>query len=256
MKNTSIDRIPIMAGILVLLALPGTMEILTTLYLLCGYYITVSVIMLFTLNIYVLAASGRIRHYQAWMILCIFMAIAISLSGMRGILVIYFPLFATELLRWFVYAITKRRLPFEVREYSRTALMSLVMLILAYLGTRSKYAIVMGTSRNIRGGLRKLITEAWPSFLQCINITGTTGSHNIFLIIILVISLAVMAVYLIANRKVNRAQLLTLGFFWMSLIVVFLSNSFTTTAVSARYYFSIFFIVAYSFACMLSLNYS
>lgn len=253
MKNTSIDRIPIMAGILVLLALPGTMEILTTLYLLCGYYITVSVIMLFTLNIYVLAASGRIRHYQAWMILCIFMAIAISLSGMRGILVIYFPLFATELLRWFVYAITKRRLPFEVREYSRTALMSLVMLILAYLGTRSKYAIVMGTSRNIRGGLRKLITEAWPSFLQCINITGTTGSQNIFLIIILVISLAVMAVYLIANRKVNRAQLLTLGFFWMSLIVVFLSNSFTTTAVSARYYFSIFFIVAYSFACMLSL---
>lgn len=124
------------------------------------------------------------------------------------------------------------------------------MLVLAYLGTRSKYAIVMETSRNIRGGFRKLITEAWPSFLQCINITGTTGLHNVLLIVILVICSAVMIVYLIFNKRVDHAQLLTLGFFWMSLVVVFLSNSFTTTAVSARYYFSVFFIEAYSFACL------
>ena len=93
MKNTSFGRVPIMMGILVLLALPATMEILTTLYLLCGYYITVSVIMLFTLNIYVSAANGRIKQYQVWLILCSLMAYAISLSGMRGILVIYPELF-------------------------------------------------------------------------------------------------------------------------------------------------------------------
>lgn len=250
MRNTSFGRVPIMMGILVLLALPATMEILTTLYLLCGYYITVSVIMLFTLNIYVSAANGRIKQYQVWLILCSLMAYAISLSGMRGILVIYFPLFATELVRWFVYVARNKRLPAKTKEYSRTALMTLVMLVLAYLGTRSEYAIVMETSRNIRGGFRKLITEAWPSFLQCINITGTTGLHNVLLIVILVICSAVMIVYLIFNKRVDHAQLLTLGFFWMSLVVVFLSNSFTTTAVSARYYFSVFFIVAYSFACL------
>ena len=250
LKSSSIDLFSSLLGLLIIVALPGTIDHLLNLYLLCGYYAVATLIMLFTLNIYIRLLTGQLKHHLFFPILTVILAFLLSLSGMHGMLFIYFPLFVLEFLRWFVYLISNHHLPLKNPDYKKSVLFVILVSVFAFIGTRSKYTISSDVSRNIRHGFQKMFTEVCPAFLECANITGIHGLCNMLMISILIVSISVMILFLIFHKKADRAQFLTLIFFWICLLTVFLSNSFTTAEVATRYYYSYYFIAAYSFACI------
>ena len=250
LKCSSIDLCSSLLGLLIIIALPGTINQLINLYLLCGYYAVATVIMLFTLNVYIRLSSGQLKHILLSQALTIILAFSLSLSGMHGMLFIYFPLFVLEFFRWFAYLVSEHHLPLKNPDYKKTAIYVTLTCIFAFIGTRSKYTISSDISRNIRHGFQKMFTEVCPSFLECANITGIHGLRNMLMILILIVSICVMILFLIFHKKADRFKFLTLCFFWICLLTVFLSNSFTTAEVAARYYYSYYFIAAYSFACV------
>ena len=289
MRRSGFGWTAIAAGLLLVLALPGSLRRAQLLYLFADYYAVHTCAMLITLWIYLGETTTRPRRsVRRWTLFLIglILALAMSLSGMRAALIVYAPLAATEALLWLRDLIIRRQFPWKSTARVHGAVLSVLYLAAAFLGTRSPWAVSQGVSTNIRHGFQKMWEEVLPDLLECL---GLRDGNNVLSGLTIVFCL--LAIYVLIrkillpglsrhpekipassgkcenrDREYNddydeddhgeafpaaQRQGIVLLFFWVSLAVTICSVSFLTIESVWRYYFLAWFILSWSAAMIL-----
>lgn len=132
-------------------------------------------------------------------------------------------------------------------------------------------SISMGTTRNIRHGLSKLVQNVIPDMLECMSLGEQDGIRNALLILILIITVGtiigavIVAVHGYASscnayrcggnpeRDHHNAgdRIWILAFFILSLVTTMLMCAFTTTESVWRYYFIAWFVISYAIGLLI-----
>lgn len=238
-----LNRISTIILVLLSLILPSTMSTLTLLYLFASYYGTCFIIYLFTLGFYADSIKKDKISFIAWIIPSI-LAFLLGLQGMRGLLVIYVPLFAIEFLRAIrMLALTKAKSP---KNYI-VLIWSAVLGVCSYFGTKMPFSTGASTTRNIRRGFEKLINIVIPSIGDTLRL-GEDPIHDIFVYLLLLICLVELTSIIRKYFSCNKLQPREIGYLVTiaSPIITALIISFTTTDNADRYYFMLLIAMAYS----------
>ena len=202
MRTAGLTWLPVAGGILALFAVVGSTRHAQLLFLQADYYTPCVCIMLITLSVYLRLTAGACRTASTrdsagcnktsgqevlLTLICLLLAYLLSMSGMRGMLVIYVPLAATECLLWIIFAVDHGRTGHGIpRERVRGAWFALGCIAAAYFGTQSPYSVDTGASRNIRHGLEKLTTVVLPDVLDCLGLdSGWTLAGVITMLLLL-----------------------------------------------------------------------
>lgn len=228
---------------LICLIMPNSFASLELLYLFASYYAIHVVILFLTLGTYIeFIKKGKTSGIKN--IVVILLALVLGMQGTRGILVIYGPLFGMECVRQ-IYNLYSRKGKINLK----IVVWTLGLMLVSFIGTCFPISIGQDISRNIRKGFPKLFFEVFPDFysiigLDQINIVGKI-CLIIFLLILSVILISIL--YRMCNRK--SVSLAEWGYLVLcsSPVASMLAVSFTTVESSERYYFLIFFIMAYGF---------
>ena len=307
-RTVGMTKIASLSAVLLCLAVPGSMENASMLYLFAGYYLTNTIAMVLTLLIYeklavrIQTVGRHVESGERRLGPGLTLGIAISLGvafltgmcGMRSLLTIYLPLVGMEALFW-IFSLLFRTVLFrggkahqdetEERVISRVSLqkrgwLSLLTLgyaAAAFLGGLSPLSVHMGTTRNLRHGLEKLLREVLPALFNCIGFDSSSIVIRVLLVLLTVISFVVLGMALrpyctarmwaeeksdgsvageetgefrhIGKQYTGRQRHLIL-FFWMSLLFFMAANSFTTTATAPRYFYVSYIIMAFSTAVL------
>ena len=229
------------------LALFINMNILEVLYLFASYYAVHVVAFFITLGIYIESIKkGKICWTNGAGLL---LALLLGMQGVRGVLVIYGPLFGVEVIRR-IYQIYCRE-KIRTREWLITIWVCM-LLIVSYIGTCFPFSTGQPVSRNIRRGLNKLFSVVIPEM------GNTIGFHqaNLFQKICLA-ALLLLAVYLLIDliwRMVKKKKIEVVDWAYLlvcsSPAVSALMVAFTTVESSERYYFFILYAMAFAVAIM------
>lgn len=227
-----------------LLALPFNINYLKLLYLYAGYYAICTVALLFTLGIYgKLLKESKI--YPGIMLMSALLALGLGFQGMRGILVLYGPLFGIEIFRRLHCLLRKIKV-------DKTDIMITIwvigLLFISYLGTLFPFSVGQQLSRNIRKGFKKLFTVVIPDMGKCVGIDqyNLIGKICVALLLVLTAVMLIKVLYRLFTTK-NITP-----FEWCYLvvcsspIVTALIVSFTTADSADRYYFMLMFAMAFS----------
>ena len=159
------------------LVLPINFNFLELVYLFAGYYGIQTAVFFFTLGIYADALKTRkVKYVRAGM--CILLALLLGFQGARGILVIYIPLLAVELLRFFCILRSKQKKnKTDVLIGAWTAL----LLAVSFWGNSFSFSVEQEFSRNIRNGFHKLIKTVIPDMLNIVGLWDGMAVGRIFL---------------------------------------------------------------------------
>ena len=295
LRKLSFGQIPTAAGVLLLLVIPGSMRHAQILFLYAVYYAIHCILMLVTLMVWlnVIHAAKGWRWQAA---VAIALAAVISLSGLRAALICYAPLTALELVRTALFFVGKGRSfrtdractamnpdaaaqsKKSVRDeerigdnaHRRGLAYAVSLLLASLLGACAPTAVGVGTTRNIRGGISKLLTTVLPDVWNCLYCENQSILRTILLILLLGIMgvvagwYAACAVIRPGGHQTSRDNNLKsesagdgmnhaciLSFFWMSFLVDMAMGAFTTTDSVWRYYFMIYFVMSFSAAELL-----
>lgn len=228
------------------LIMPNSFAVLELLYLFASYYAIHVVVLFLTLGIYI-EYIKREKISGIKYIISIVLALILGLQGTRGILVIYGPLFGMECIRQ-IYSFYSGNRKINLR----TAVWTLCLLLVSFAGTCFPISIGQDISRNIRNGFPKLLFEVIPDFYSIIGFDKINIVGKICLIIFLLISAGILIriLYCMCYRK--SISLSEWGYLVLcsSPVVSVLAVSYTTVESSERYYFLIFFVMAYG--CVLA----
>lgn len=201
-----------------------------------GYYVPVIATSFLTLTFYAeYLQQGTIRPYK--MMIAVIIAVILGLQGMRGVLMVYIPLFLAEVVRQAIRLLRERKVH-VLNEY-RWLFLTTIICVLSY-GMAKHYATGMTeTSRNIRKGMQKLFMEVVPVTMDLLR-PGVNMVYGICVVLILLTGIVVVIVTVFRNEATSW-PLLAL---FLSPVTMMLAMAFTTSEVSARYMVYLFFVAA------------
>ena len=222
-------------GIYLLLALPFDIDYLKLFYLYAGYYSICFIALFFTLTIY-----GKVlkdSEIDKWgMGIATILALGLGFQGMRGILVLYAPLFGIEIIRR-LHNIIYRCKTNKADTWITTWVITL--LCVSYLGTCFPFSVGQDISKNFRKGFSKLFTVVIPDIGKGIGFEeyNLLGKGCVVLLLILTVAMLIMVL-----GRLLRGKEIT-SFEWCYLVicsspvVTALIIAFTTADSADRYFF-------------------
>lgn len=226
------------------LMLPMDFMIIELFYLFSGYYAIHVVIMFFTLGVYINAIKKTRLIWPAMAVSVIF-AFVLGVQGARGILVIYGPLFGTEVIR------NLHRI-YCGKEWKKTDLFIsiwvMILLVAGFLGMLAPVSVGQNFSRNIRKGLPKFLTVVLPDMCKALGISSTNTTEKICAIVLFLIIVYLLADILFKIIKKREIETIEWGFLAVasSPLVSAFVVSFTTFESTERYYFQFVYVTAYA----------
>lgn len=228
------------------LIIPNNFVGLELLYLFASYYAIHVVVFFITIGTYVYTAKTQKINW-VMMIICILLALILGIQGTRGILIIYGPLFGIECIRqiYSLYCGDKKR-KLSILGWT------VCLLVVSFIGTCFPISVGQDMSRNLRGGMRKLICEVFPDFWSIIGFAKMNLFGKICIICFMAISAGVLIDILWRMCKKKSISVSEWGYLAVcsSPAVSALVVAFTTVESSDRYYFLIYFVMAYG--CILA----
>ena len=225
--------------VLMILMIPNNFNILEILYLYACYYSVHVVALFWTLSLYCnMIRKQRINRIS--MCFCSVFAMVRGVQGMRGMLVLYGPLFGIEIIRTlYLFYCRKKR---EKCDNIATVWVVLI-LILNFIGSRFPVSVGQDFSRNIRKGFSKLFTTVIPDMGRAIGLENAGSAGKICLFVFLTVAGYVLVNILwkaVRKKELEEAEWAYL-FLCASPVLTALIVSFTTVESSARYYFVLLF---------------
>lgn len=146
------------------LMLPADYILLELSYLFASYYAIHVIILFFTLSVYL---EGLRDKSIKWAKLAagLLFALLLGLQGVRGILVIYGPLFGMMVIYnlYGIYCGKKKE-----KSDILISLWAAALLVVSFLGTFYPRSVGQDLSRNIRNGFHKLFTVVMPDMARAI----------------------------------------------------------------------------------------
>lgn len=226
------------------LAIPANMAILELLYLFASYYAIHVVVLFLTLGIYAESISKRKITWVS-VIISVALALCLGVQGVRGILVIYGPLFGIEAIRVIYRICIKEKI--EKRDFG-VSIWVLSLLIASFVGTCFPFSVGQSFSRNIRKGFQKLFTVVIPDMKTAIGFSEANVIRKICLgiIILVILYLLIDIVYCMWKRQVIDAVQWAFLVVCASPVVTALIVSFTTVESCERYYFLLIYAMAFA----------
>lgn len=232
------------------LAIPSNLIILELLYLFADYYAIHVVVLFFTLGVYGEAIKNK-RMKWGRLTVSLLLALCLGVQGVRGILVLYGPLFGIEIIRniYRIYRKTERE-----KVDSLISLWVTSLLFISFLGTLFPISVGQGFSRNIRQGFYKLVTVVIPDMGRAIGFHSIDWPGKICLGIMALIILYLLADILLRMCRKKDIEPIEWSFLVVcgSPVVSALTVAFTTVDSTERYYF--LFVFAMAFAVVLILR--
>lgn len=231
-------------------AIPTSMIILELLYLYASYYAIHVVIFFLSLSIYVRMIKGE-RAELCRMITSFLFALILGVQGMRGILVLYGPLFGIEAIRIAYRLYCKEKV---TNSDKKIALWVVGLLVISFVGTLFPISVGQGLSRNIRNGLKKLFTVVLPDVKKAIGFgdTNAIGKACLGIMVLLIVCLFIDLLVRMFRRKQIEATEWGFLVLCSSPVVSALMVAFTTIESTERYYFM--FVYAMPYAVVLGLK--
>lgn len=226
------------------LMLPMDFIILEVFYLFGAYYAIHIAILFFTLGVYINAINKTQFKWFAVTVTVIF-ALALGIQGARGILVIYGPLFGTEVIRnlYCIYCGKERK-----KTDLFISMWIVILLAVSFLGMLAPVSVGQNFSRNIRKGLPKFFTVVLPDMCRVLGISSTNLAERVC-----AFTLFLIIVYLLADilfKMVKKREIETIEWGFLAVISSPLASafivSFTTFESTERYYFQFVYVTAYA----------
>ncbi|MCM1135846.1 MAG: hypothetical protein NC400_09770 [Clostridium sp.] len=225
-------------------ALPCGFAILELLYLFVSYYAIHAVIFFITLAIYAQSMNASNIKWGK-LLIGILPAFVLGLQGVRGILLIYGPLFGIEILRSLYIFYQKQK--WEKKDIL-LSLWTFLLLLSSFLGTCFPTSIGQPLSRNIRKGAQKLFTIVVPDMGEAAGFMDSGPFGKLCLTILLSASLYVLFCILLRMRQ--RKSIAPIEWAWLTVcaspMVTAVLVAFTTVESTPRYYFILPFLMAFS----------
>lgn len=237
--------------LLLCLILPNHFMMLELFYLFCSYYAVHIILLFLTLGVYV-RLLGNARVHGVWQVLLILFSFTIGMQGLRGILVLNAPMFATEIVRQIVLWYKKE---WKKRD-GYIAGWCTLLLLAGYAGTFAPFSVGQEISRNIRKGFPKLWEKVMPHVFEAMGFMGVEGVGRVvpvcFLLVAIGVLIGCMIQLLKKNQECGQKPLIwAYILLWISLGATMAAVAFTTMESSKRYYFLIFPIMAFGFICFM-----
>lgn len=228
------------------LAAPVDFTFLELVYVFAGYYAIQTAVLFFTLGIYVELLHGEKVKYL-WLLTGVLAALLLGFQGMRGILVLYGPLFGIEIIRWICFLYNRQN---TKRTDRITGIWILSLLGASFAGTRFPFSTSQEISRNIRKGFAKLLTVVFPDMGKLL---GLGSSHILSQACTLVLGiLAVCTAVGILRRMLRKEKAKPVEWAYLTVFASpFVSAfmvAFTTVESTPRYYFMLIYAMAFSAA--------
>lgn len=223
-------------------ALPANMAILELIYLFACYYAIHVAVLFFTLGVYVESLKKRKIKLIAASLGVVF-ALFLGIQGMRGILVLYGPLFGIEIIRIAYRFYCKEK---NKKEEWAISIWVCVLLAMSFIGTCFPFSEGQEFSRNIRKGLSKLVTVVLPNIKKAIGFDKAGIYGKVFLAVLVVIILYELIMLLCRMWKRESIEAISWAFLVIcaSPVVTAFIVSFTTFNDSERYYFLLIYAMA------------
>lgn len=230
------------------LAFFTNINILELLYLFAGYYAIHVIALFFTLGLYAQSIKNKRISWLGTAISLVW-ALCLGMQGMRGILVLYGPLFGTEVVRNIYHIYCKRS------NYKSDWIISVwtcALLAISFIGTRFPFSVGQNISRNIRKGIYKLFSAVIPDMYSAAGFKYTNILGKICLVIFLLITLFLLIDVVLRMFRKREVEVVEWSFLVMcfSIIVPAIMVAFTTVESTERYYFLLFYAMAFAVVLM------
>ena len=244
MRSINASKTVCLGMVLLSLMLPACFDSLELLYLFASYYAIHVVLLFLAITTYAKCIHDKTFPKVLALIQVLF-AIVLGMQGVRGILVIYAPLFGVELVRnLFLLYSGKKITKNDVYLWCWSS----VLLLLSYIGTLFPGSVPQGISRNLRKGFEKLITVVIPDILGILGF-GTMNIVGIVSLAVLCLgAIGLLGFYLfkIIGKKEIESYVWAYLVLWCSPVASAIIVAFSTTESSKRYYFVFIFTLALS----------
>ncbi len=247
-KKAGWKRVEIDLFVFLGLALFNNRIILELLYLFASYYAIHVAILFFTLGVYVESIQkGKVKLVSAG--LGIVFALCLGMQGVRGILILYGPLFGIEAIRISYRIYCKEKC--EKVDWI-TSIWVCALLIISFIGTCFPFSEGQELSRNIRKGMLKLATVALPNAKKAIGFEEANIYGKIFLVALVIIMLYILTDILRRMWKKESIEAINWAFLVIcaSPVMTAFIISFTTFNDSERYYFLLIYAMAFAVILM------
>ncbi len=258
-KKAKLKRAETMLLAFLGLALSANMAILELLYLFASYYAIHTAIMFYTLGIYVEVIRERKIKITS-VILSLALALCLGIQGVRGILVIYGPLFGMEAIRVIYRGISRKAATGGhilkswidgAKGEKADRILSLWvagLLVFSFIGTCFPFSTGQTFSRNIRNGLKKLVTVVLPDMRRATSFDQVNILGKVCLVVLLLAVFYLLAGVLWRMWKRKEIAAAEWGFLVIcaSPVVTALIVSFTTFEDTERYYFLLVYAMAFA----------
>ena len=224
------------------LAIPANPDILELLYIYCCYYGLHMIVLFLTLGVYA-GSIGRRKADLRGMAGCVVLAAVLGVQGMRGMLVLYGPLFGIEVIRN-LYRIYCRAQ--YCHSDKAVSLWVVILLAVNFAGTFSPFSVGQELSRNIRKGFSKLLSVVLPEMREALGFDHVSRTGMICLVFLLLILVWMLADILLRMCRRQEIEACEWGFLILcsSPVLTALMVAFTTVEGSPRYYYVIIFAMA------------
>lgn len=238
-----------------MLALPADYSLLEVLYLFAGYYAGHTAVLFLTLGVY----GGILRRKSMYglMFISIFLAFLLGMQGSRGLLIIYGPLFAVEIVRYFYIFLTRikniaiREQKQSIKPELKISTWVIINCVANYLGSCMPVSVTFGFSRNIRKGFYKLWEVVIPDVMAVLGFRNVGIFGRICLVFLLLNAVYILFLIILKIWKKKDPEALE----WIYLVVcaspimTIFMVSFTTVESTGRYYYT--FLIMLSMAVVL-----
>lgn len=235
--------IPCILMVFLSLTMPTDFTFLELVYVFAGYYAIQTAVLFFTLGIYVEALKGGKIKY-GWFIAGLAASLLLGFQGMRGILVLYGPLFGIEAMRriYFLYNGQKKSCGWSV------SLWVLLLLTASFIGSCFPFSASQNLSRNFRKGMAKLFTVVIPDMGKILGFESANTVSRVCMSAFVLLALYTTFEILLRLFRKGKAEPAE----WAYLMVVsspFVTAfivAFTTVESTPRYYFMLIYAMAFS----------
>lgn len=233
-----------------MLLVPPTLEIAGLLYLFAGYYSIHTLMMLLMLVLWLRLkkAIGNRMIFSVGILISFVFSFLLGMQGARGLLIIFIPLWAVELL-FLLFQIrqqmkqNKEAIGVGIRKiitvYKKELIWMTLSTCLYFVGERMPCCVHTEMSRNIRNGFSKLISVVFPHMLEAVGFGEMNPVSRILLVMIFLIGLKQAVSFWISLAKCQRADegMWIQTFLFLAPLLTGFAVAFTTVESSARYYF-------------------
>lgn len=241
----SFNRTQKLFFLLLCLIFPNNFHILELLYVFASYYAIHIILLFFTLGIYARLINGKDISCR-WLVIAVIFSFMMGMQGVRGILILSGPLLVTEVLResYLIYS----RQQWKNKKTLIIGGWCFSLLLAGYAGTLLPFSIGnSSTSRNIRKSFVKLINTIIPDIKRCLGWGGLSLTGRFLYTGLLLITLAVLVLFIVklVKKQYIDAVMWIYLVLWISVAATIFIIMFTTIDSSHRYYFIIYFAMAF-----------